>query len=214
MITKYQMGILKQCGFDLGKFYIALDAKDDNGINWTTFYAEKLAEARAKIKTLEAKLVEWDVADVAEKEEIVRESIWADDQVLIESIDKEKETVKELSRILHEVNLMPSEDLDTEFFSESKLLTELMEEISIINESISEKRQLILDVNYDLAHEVESYSKDIEKDLMYEKNIEEECIKNQKLMDDRHDWYMKTFNISKDERDAIIEKFGNTEDNS
>ncbi len=209
------MDLLKKNEFDLGKFYIAMDAKDDNGINWTTFYSEKLVLAQDRIRTLELKLIEWDLADDAEKEEIVRESLFADDQLILKEIDKDKDTIKELSKIIYKVNQMSMNDeLDPQFFLESNLLTELMEEVGVLNGYVSDKRKLILGTDYDMVNEISCYATDIEKDLAYEYNIKTECIKNKKLMEDRHAWYMKTFNVSKKERDTIVEKFGNTENNS
>jgi len=209
MLTKYQLELLIGNDYNIGKFYIALNAKDDNGINWLTFYGKKETASLEAINDLENQILEWGAADRAEQEEIVRAYVYEDDQVLLNNIKLEQDVISGVSNVVHQIsNMAVDGELDSDHISENNLLTELMEVVADRRESVDSMDGMVLGTTFDMDREIKEHAKDMLTDLAFHRKALDESIKNKVMMDERQEWLKTTFKISEEESEEIIQKFG------
>lgn len=207
-LTQHQLQLLIDSDYDVGKFYIALNTKDDNGINWFKYYDERLEECVAEITSLTEDLEVWAQADQFDREALVKQANEEADAIIQAEIDKLSDIVRGLSKVIHGVTSLAADSkIDPQHISENNLMTEILEEISQKNETISKLKSKLLGDSINLEKEVLSHEKALKESL---KQYEEEVVsltENRDMMLERQSWLQDTFNISDDEKQEIINNY-------
>ena len=207
-LTNHQLNLLVENDYDIGKFYIALNVQDDNLINWTTFYDEALTEAQQTVKELKDEIAEWESADQYKREAILKKINDDGDAVLQKEIDKDMKIVRGLSKVIHEVTTYASESkLDPQHISESNLMPEILENISQTNDRMSDMKSMLRNGEMNLEKEVMEHTKALRESL---EQTEAEIVshtKNKRMIEERMEWLCTTFEISGEEKQAIIDKY-------
>ena len=207
-LTNHQLNLLVENDYDIGKFYIALNVQDDNLINWTTFYDEALTEAQQTVKELKDEIAEWESADQYKREAILKKINDDGDAVLQKEIDKDMKIVRGLSKVIHEVTTYASEKkLDPQHISESNLMTEILENISNKNDRMSDMKSMLRNGEMNLEKEIMEHTKALRGSL---EQTEAEIVshtKNKRMIEERMEWLCTTFEISGEEKQAIIDKY-------
>ena len=207
-LTKYQIDLLINNDYNVGKFYIALNTKDDNGVNWFTYYDDQITRCTVEIAELKKELEIWEVADQFKREEIVSDANRKADEEVQKNIDEEKLIVRGLSRVIHEVTSMASDDkLDPQHISENNLMTDILEEIGNRNDLISELEKEIVGDILDLEKETILFGKSLKEDMEHFTKEVASHIENNKMMIDRQQWLQDTFEISENDKQKIITKY-------
>jgi len=208
-LTNHQLNLLIDNDYDIGKFYIALNVQDDNLINWTTFYGEALKESQELYDDLKKELDEWESADQYKRETILKKINDDADDVLQKEIDKDMKVVRGLSKVIHEVTTYASENrLDPQHISESNLMTEILENISKLNDRMSDMKSMLKKGEMNLEKEIMEHTKALRESL---EQVEAEIVshkKNKRMIEERVEWLCDTFDISEVEKQEIIEKYG------
>ena len=208
-LTNHQLNLLIDNDYDIGKFYIALNVQDDNLINWTTFYGEALKESQELYDDLKKELDEWESADQYKRETILKKINDDADDVLQKEIDKDMKVVRGLSKVIHEVTTYASENrLDPQHISESNLMTEILENISKLNDRMSDMKSMLKKGEMNLEKEIMEHTKALRESL---EQVEAEIVshkKNKRMIEERMEWLCDTFDISEVEKQEIIEKYG------
>jgi len=208
-LTEHQLYLLIDNDYDIGKFYTALNARDDDNTNWFTYYDNNIAGNKGHIEWIRGLLDTWQNADQYEREQIIKDKVALSDKSLQDEIDEDKVHVRKLSKVIHEVTTMASEGkFDPRYIQESNLMTELLEEITDINEEVSECGDSLVgdDINY--SKELARYDQLLIDELeLCEKSVVEDT-ENKALMEERQQWLCDTFDISEEEKQEIIDKYG------
>lgn len=209
MLTQKQITLLIAENYNLGRFYLALNACDEEGVNHFTLFPKVLKQTRKEIKGVQEELALWESANTVNKKCIIEKIFEMHTDTLQDEIIKEKEVIIKLSKLIHELTTLSSENkLDSEHVSETSIMTELLEEIGDRNTTVSTfKKAIQTNMNYNLEKETVDYEADLRKELAELQIKEQNHIKSVQTMKDRKKWLAKTFNIDNEEVKAIIDKY-------
>ena len=208
-LTKHQLNLLIENDYNIGKFYIALNTKDDNFINWFTFYDIELTKIMQKVKVLKEEIKIWESANQFERETIIKKLTINNDNDLKAIIDKNTKIVRGLSNVIHEITGLAAENkLDPQHISENNLMTELLENISDINDNIFKLKSMIKADKINYEKEISAHTKELYEELEHAEAEIVSHTKNKALMKERQQWLCDTFEISEEEKQRIIKKYG------
>ncbi len=208
MLTEYDMQLLAEVDYDMGKYLIILNAHGDKGINYFACYAEKLKKEQGILASLEADLITWDAADILTKQQLVRDKIEAEDASLEISINIERDIVSGLSNTIRQlIQAASAGNLGSDHISDTDMQTSMIEEIQAHNEQISRYKSAMYGDEYDIKVETNLYDKDLRDDIRLS-NASCAQFKNQsEIMDDRRTWVSTAFGIDQKEVEDLIKKY-------
>lgn len=205
MLTRNQREVLEASNYDLGRFYVRLNLKDDDDINWFEKYEKDYDEHSKVVEQLQEMSDAWNAADLAEREEIVREKLDKRAEAVENNIEESKEKLKGLSKALTEMTQLSGDEvLDSDHVTENNLMVELLEELSTNKAAIESMKKTLTGIQgADISEEVSIYDIQLRDSLKFNSDALVTIGKNRELMRERKVYLMNTFQISEEEFEEI-----------
>jgi hypothetical protein len=208
MLTKYQQGLMEENNYDMGKYLVALNTRDDDGINYFTCYEEQMKEEKAILEALDNEMAIWEGSDNTQREQIVTEKIEGEDEGLQADIDKEKDFVRGLSKIVHQLTTAAGTGkLDETHISDTEMLTGMIEEIQVHNAAIERFSSVQYGDDYSLLYEMKLYEDNLGDDIKVSVANIEKFRKQADVMTARRTWVASAFDMKQQDVEDLIKKY-------
>lgn len=203
-MNQFELGLLKENDFCVGKYLIALNACDDQNVNYFVYYDEELKKEKVWLSKLEKELKTFDSSDNFKREEIVRKRIITLDKETQEFINAERKIVAGLSKVVYDLTVVESRP---EHFATTSFNTQILEEVGGHNEKIAELEEILIGDTFNISKQAVEYRNEL---IKMTDDAEKACVtlaKQSKVMKERKIWLSKTFNIATKELEKIIKKY-------
>lgn len=195
--------------FHIGKYLIAHNA-NYHGINYFTYYEDKLEDVQKDIDELKEELSQWNQMSEEDQYQYLKKANKETITILQSMVQDHKKYIKGLSQIITTLN---TKDLDhPQHFDEKKTQTALLEVIQQRNNDIGELKEEIRKTQDQIVDDPDEKKKVM---LLFEEETNEHIDKLKEkakrletqaaIMEERKKWVSQTFQIPMEEINNLIQ---------